>query len=440
MDVSVGESQPHHELQMWGGSDTGFLRNLLQTFPELQRFNEPVTETPDGYQRYSEQSPSIFVFGQQAVEFDRTVIGLMALRWVLEGDWKSFTASQKGEDALSLDAFEQIKTWTRSVLASPSLIEAMITYLVLADMGKVQSVSLDIQGRLSQDFVDHDISLRHALESDEMSNDLFPSFSRLQVKERSRIARSLAADFNIGQFIQGESGPASLRGLFVLDKEALDFYLVHAFYDIAGAAGHFEPAGSVIVNERFWQSFRRALAAIESLRQGASECDAYWGFLVEYAADLGLVGSSSSDRHRALARLAAIYRGDSHIAQHLSQAFDALPQMTQDVLIYELNVSGLGKELSLVPYYGPALMNNVVRAASTDDEYLIMTALKDSLEVLARIFQKGRAACKGREGPGVVTLFVLELAQIAKEPKMLNEVTFEFRPVGEHFVAFLTSE
>ncbi len=128
--------------------------------------------------------------------------------------------------------------------------------MVVNDLGKVKGVVKNIAEKSGIKDVDHDKLLFAGLSQ---HPEISPSFQKLSSRHKKLILNGLKTEFNIGQFIQGENVPASLEGLKGIDEESLKFYLLHALYDIAGAAGQSVQNGSVIMNEPTYENFRLAI-------------------------------------------------------------------------------------------------------------------------------------------------------------------------------------
>lgn len=408
------------------------VNELRKGYPELNWLTGSVDATPDGVPQPDKDSPSLRTFGKKHIEFDRTALGLHALSWALKGDRESFTAPQKS-GALSRESFDEMRDWTKQVLPDVKAVDAMVAYTVLNDLGKIKSVADEIKKKLNLQTVDHDVVLRRGLETIDDHPDIAPSFARQPKKYQDLTVRSLQADFNIGQFLQGENAPASLQGLKNLDREARDFYLVHALYDIAGATGHVNEKGSIIVNESFWKGFSAAIDSFDKIKSGAGETEVYRNFIASKAAQVGLPAETPKDF--AVARLAAMSRANSaEDGKQIQTVFDKLPKNAQAILERELNRNGIDDGLAMLPYYSPALLSNAKNALSKEGGAEgAMEGLRIGMMTLSRALHAGRIATKKREGNGVVTLMMSDLANLAKTPRELERVSFELNPVGKDF-------
>lgn len=273
-------------------------------------------------------SPSSQLFGKQHIEFDRTANGIAYLNWVLGGNYEQFTQPQGAPIKLSRESFDRLHDYTKRILKTPEDVDAMITYMVINDLGKIDAVVKHVESTLSIKDVDHDKVLLQALQK---HPEISPSFQRLSDHHKGLILRGLEAEFNIGQFMQGENVPASLAGLKGLDRDSLDFYLLHALSDIAGAAGHVKPVGSVILTEPTYRNFDAAIRAIEGFSEGQTLKAVYENFLADRGKVLGL--DTNNPIERALTRISLMLRASSSAeAREIRSVFTSLPSNVREIL------------------------------------------------------------------------------------------------------------
>ena len=158
---------------------------------------------------------------------------------------------------------------------------AMQAYLVINDLGKIVSFVEQIERELKLQSVDkaayrilsYDKILYEGLKKRPV---LSPTFLALSAEYQQIILEGLKTKFNMGQFIQSENLPANLLPIQGIDPKSLNFYMLHVFYDIAGAAGHNVSNGSIIITENYWKNFKLANNAINSLiRKNETALNAY---------------------------------------------------------------------------------------------------------------------------------------------------------------------
>lgn len=312
----------------------------------------------------------------------------------------------------------------------------MLAFTVLNDLGKIKSVIADVEqmaaalggGRQ----VDHDKILLDALMH---HPEIAPSFARLTPHYQKVIVDGLKPVFNMGQFLQAENVPASLSPLVGLDRDALDFYMIHVLFDIAGAAGHGKQNGSVIMTEPTYHGFRAGIEALGGLAEDKSVKQVYDGFLRVKADGLDLPMSSPTER--AVVRLACMMRLTSPAeGKSLADTYASLSANTRAILDKELNVAGIGDGFATLLYYAPAALANAKKAfADTKHPDPLRAATASVLPALARAFQAARIELKGRGGDGVFKLDINDLAKAAgSDPTRLAQLKFTVERVGDDAV------
>jgi len=389
-----------------------FIRNITLIYPEMAMLTGAVDATPES----SINTESSQTIGQKLfpkllkkdlIEFERTAVGILCLLWGLSGDYESFTACQK-RDKLSRSSFARLHEYTKKLLPDKESVEAMITYTVINDLGKIKSVVEKIKmekafnyGKIAISFdtalwsiieyayrntmakiedivntvkqavgesdVDHDKVLVNGLQI--CSGKIAPSFQRLEAEAKESILNGLRAEFNIAQFIQGECPARSLQGLSGTDANSLQFYLLHALYDIAGAAGHNVQNGSAVMTESTYNGFEYAIGSIEKLSSGLSFDEVYDDYLNKRATDLGLDISNPTDR--AVTRLCCMLRYYSQEkAELVKNVFARLHPNIQVILNHELNINGTNDGYATLLYYSPALLANLIAAFAKIETFI----------------------------------------------------------------------
>ena len=423
------------------------IKIVADNYPEMRWLTGDVHATPEGIVAATQgRSISEKLFGANHIEFNRTAVGIMTLLWVLNDDYESFTASQNPAVRLTRKSFEELRAYTEHILNNkPEALDAMITYMltfdaliaytVINDLGKIESVVEMVKKESGVEEVDHDKILAIALEH---HPEISTSFNRLADGYKRMILTGLKANFNFGQFIQGENVPASLSGLIGLDKEAFDFYMLHVIYDIAGAAGHVKEAGSLIVTEPTYQGFKQGIDALDKLNAGASMVTAYDDFLEAKGAGLGL--DVHTPVERAVIRLCAMLRiTDKEKARQVLEALDLLAPNERVILEKELNITGVDDGYATLLYYAPATLANLITALEkAGDPQPFAGALRMGLRAFARTFQLARIALKGRSGNGVFIVNISKLAEAAKMPQEFETAAIDLQTVGRDVDALVT--
>jgi hypothetical protein len=443
--------------RMFDVSNPSVLRQFMADYPELAMLAGNVAATPEGLiVPNGDQKLSELLYCEQKIELDRTLVGVLCLKWLLEKDYGSFTACQPEAVRLTPESFEELSFYTEEVINKPVMqqalttfliirnlakinaegLDSMVTYMGINDLTKISAVVEDIKNQWEVENVDHDKLLFWALQH---HPEISPSFLRLEPEYRKLILESLSAEFNVGQFIQGENVAASLSGLWRLTTDALNFYLLHAVCDVAGAAGHVNQKGSVVMTEPTWQGFKMAIHSLCKLTEGvASPLSAYDHYLGERAALVGFDLNNETDR--ALTRIACMLRSfDLESGKKIRSVFSTLPANIQSLLTQELNRNGVDNGWASLLYYSPAALANAQAAfKEQQDPEWFEKGLEVGLLAFGRAFHEGMVATKGRKGSGVYTLMVSDLAVQAKTPEKLQTSIFNSIAQGEDGVVQVT--
>lgn len=403
---------------------------LVENYPELAWLTGAVDATPEASINAEGKTLSERAFGARHIELDRTLVGILVLKWILNGDYEAFTACQK-TGKLSQGSFDELREYAQRILPNDEAVDAMIACMVINDLGKIKAIVARLQADTGVVEVDHDRVLLTALTQ---NPGISPSFNRLSEHFRSLILRGLEARWNGGQGIQAEDLDASWQGIATLDQDALDFYLLHLVCDVAGAAGQFVQNGSVVMAEDTWTGFKLIIKALDTLKSGGNVIDARSSYLDMRGELLGL--DAEDPEGRALTVIGCMLRKfDMESADQICRVFDQLEAGTQAILVREMNQNGIDN-LGTLLYYSPALLANAIKthtdpqkAGGTFEEALTM-----GLNTMARIYHQVFRACRKREDRGVVTVMVSAVADVAaRDPRELAHSEFVLVPRGENF-------
>lgn len=418
------------------------IQAVVTHYPEMAWLTGRINTTPE---QHSQAGPGKTI-GEilfnapknDLIEFNRTAVGILTLDWILKGDYEAFTACQKPKDKLSKESFDQLQKYTRKILPDEEAVDAMVTYIVINDLGKISSVVDNLEQKLGLQEVDHDKVLLAGLET---HPEISPSYQSLSSRYKELIKNGLRAKFSIAQFIQGENTPANLNGLSGLDQESLDFYLLHAVTDMAGAAGQFVQNGSAVMTEPTYQGFRSSIESLEGIAKGHSPVQVYDNYLESRAKKINL--DIQNPTQRAATRLSCMLRiSESEKAREVQDALTSLPENTRAILEKELNKTGVDDGYATLLYYSPALLLNIRTALEkTGDPNAAQKSLEIGLTTLARIYQEARITLKKRQGNGVFTVMVDKIAkQAGVDPVSLTNKRIQLASVGEDAAASLEEE
>ena len=143
-------------------TDREFINLIQNAYPEMNYLTSPAHASPEGQASAHESSPSKLLFGKQHIEYDRTIVGILALKWVLVDDYDHFVEGQPEHIKLKRESFNELRTLTLKVIKN-GMLNALVTSLVINDLGKIISFVKEVEGRTGMSEVDHDNILFTAL-------------------------------------------------------------------------------------------------------------------------------------------------------------------------------------------------------------------------------------------------------------------------------------
>jgi len=368
--------------------------------------------------------PSQKVFnGEKHDEFDRTVNAIMFLKWVKDNNLKAIIGNQPAGKQLTQESLDKLKKLMGETLKTDEDWDAMIVYMSIHDITKSQKIADHIRTTLNLTTKDHDKILLHALE--EMP-EMFPNFSRLPEMQKQKIIRGMKADFNIGQFNQGENFAKNLDGLNGLDKESLDFYLMHVVADIAGVLGHLNPNGAMLMNKSVYKGFDYGIEALKGLGKGKNSVEVYDDMLKLHAKDLDLNIDYPIDK--ATTKISLLLGvGNAADAKAVKSSLRSLPKNIRLQIMDELNSNGVDDSAILV-YYLPHFLKNLKAARGAESDGLL-----EGLGTLSSIYKKTRQIMGVTPvEKDVFTVHIKDLADFAKDnPQLLKSKEIRIVRVNE---------
>lgn len=345
-------------------------------------------------------SPSETLLGARTDEVDRTLVSILALRWLGNDQYDIFACAAHGAaERLSRESFD----WMRGFFldgvtdGDSQTLQALVTSVVINDLGKDPGLARAYRARTGVDIssLNHDAVLLRAVDAG-----LVPCLDRLGARHRAAVVQGmrLGADFNFGQLAQAENAPASLAVLrrAMRGGEPLTFRLrfMEQLLDIAGAAGHVDWACARKMTEPVLQAYRAAHEATLGVVDGSLTLrQAYDHVLVRRAAQLGRRGFRQLDvtrpSERALMRLLCMGGvADLATADVFDQGWGGLEEPAKGILVRALNLDGEPGEPAVQPTYMPGLITQAVAAAGEAGEEgkeAKKRVLQSCLRYLARV-------------------------------------------------------
>ena len=413
--------------------------SLSKNYAEMNWLAGDVNATPEIQPGGNGKTASEVMFGEKKIEFDRTYVGVKAIEWLLKDDYASFTECQD-KQKLSPESFKAMSDYAKSIIKDDQALDAMITFMVINDLGKIKKVVDQLAEQTGTHNVDHDKILLEALEKN--GDKVSPSYGRLTPEYQHIILDGLRSQFNAGQFMQAECPAAGAAGVGATSQRGMDFQLLHAVCDIAGVAGQTFQNGCKIMTQPTWDNFAMTIKALDSLKEGKTVPQAYDQYLAAKAKGWGM--KAETPEEKAITRLNCMLRTSTpEDARQLAEVFQSQPLNTRRILTSELNRNGVDDGQAILPYYSPALFSNIQNGLKAEEGASPETTRKGlaiGMETLGRAFQAARISIKDRPGNGVFTLFMggksepgqpLKLAEAATKPGQLAANDMQLKTVGD---------
>ncbi|KAE8353707.1 hypothetical protein BDV28DRAFT_132576 [Aspergillus coremiiformis] len=351
---------------------------------ELSHLRDASPTVESGASKPLQGSPSQRVFRRDFHEVNRTLTSMLAIKWVLAGDYATFTGGQK-DNKLEVGSFEKLQTFCRDRLPTPEEIYALIVAMAIDDIGKDKALAKDL-GMVEKN---HAEVLLEAVRREKV-----PALETVTEQNKKDIIQSLeiGSKLDISQMVQGETVP---RSLLVLNdgrrlEKAFNIKAMVTFLDVGGAAAHCNPRGCVVMTQPVFRHYMKAIELLDSYRQEESpdwtEC--YGKYLAYRHAILegaGLVSLSAETLEgRALLRLLCMGRVETKArADQFLSAFTSLVPDTKQKLVNGLSVMGIGDGKAILPYYAPGILSEMLRGVPEDR---IMEFLRVFMRFLVKVY------------------------------------------------------
>ncbi|EFQ99885.1 hypothetical protein MGYG_02897 [Nannizzia gypsea CBS 118893] len=338
-------------------------------------------------------TPSRLLFGEDFVEVNRTLVAMLALKWLWSNDYDSFTRHQNQTRKLQPESFERLHAILSGGLPHPHEIYALLVAIVVNDLGKNDTLEMSVTETTGQTYDNHDEVLLAAAKAQ-----LIPSINTLRSDMRSDLMLGLevGSSFNLAQLAQGENVPASLESIYTMRDRERAFFLkyMEVLLDIAGAAGHIDSRSAGAMAEPVFRSYLAVYDALVGAISGIFSLNqAYDHVLTCRARILKDTGfrtlSARKPDERALLRLMTMGRvADISLAAYFSEAFDNLPKHIRKDLVDGLGADGLNMKPAILPYYAPGLIAEALRNCTGSSEDTKRHAIGALMRFLARVYRE----------------------------------------------------
>lgn len=328
--------------------------------------------------------------------------------------YQLFYGKQNEGTRLTLESFKEICKYVNSVLKTEEDWKAMAIFLVINDLGKLVNFVKKVETSIGYESADHDKVLHTGLKA---HPEFSPSFASLSERHKKILLEALriSCDFNMGQYVQSENVPASLKPLVNVDKEALDYYMIHVLFDIAGAAGHKCSVGSLVVDEFYWKKFSWALETVGKLNRGSI------GPIEAYNTYLQKTGQYFQVSNYEVEKLCNLMRLTTpKEAEELRRAYFTLGENDKLILKTEFGATGDRNDSAILLYYAPLTLQNALGYyRKQNPENAITLTVHKIAPIFSKIYKTIRDKIgSGREG--VITVLIEDISTAAKTPEVLS--------------------
>ena len=336
--------------------------------------------------------PSRELFDQNYDEVNRTLVGILALRWIWNDEYHHFVRGQQEGLQLKPDCFQWLRRYFKKNLKTRDDLLALIISMVINDVGKDPNLGPDYLQRTGHPLPDqnHDSTLYEAAKVG-----MVPCLDFVSEQQKSDLllGLELGSELNAGQLAQAESVPISLEFLQLMKgrEHAFEMKFMEQILDVAGALGHRYPYGAKNLIQPVFEAFQtvhevsiKIISGELDLRQGYDEVLKKRGVLLENIGFRRL--SVSDDEQRALLRLLTMGRTvDRQQAELFQQAFQDLDKENKENLVIGLNIDGNVNEQAVLPYYMPSVISEVLETTKDLSEDAKRKALTSLMRYLARV-------------------------------------------------------
>lgn len=353
-------------------SDAAFIQEVGRVFPQeldrLKRATPSIEARAETSHQGSDPSPSTLLYGFDYPEVNRTIVSTLALKWILQDRYETFTSGQPEPVRLSRESFTELRIFFQRRLETGETDDLMVA-IVVADLGKDPATATKLIESLppSSYSADHNRLGNH---DQIIYQAAIAGLEPLITAQRTPYRRTdlisgleFGAGLNLPQFVQGECPAASLEGAFCLTNKprAFELKFMEVILDVAGAAGNIQPYTSLTFTQPVFESFMSAHKLILKLLNDRIPRVNCYNMMLAQRNDMlvragGRAMSTWLPDHRATLRMYCMARVyDQYQAQCFDDAMKMLNPEDTRPLIQGLNINGIDDGTAILPYYMPGL-------------------------------------------------------------------------------------
>lgn len=423
--------------------ESALLHQIKDAFPtELARLRSvaaaergsPIRLVIDQTER--RRSPSEQLFDQDYDEINRTLVGVLSLRWIHNGNYERFTTNQTPHLRLRRKSFDWLRDQFMKNLRTTQDLLLLVISMVINDLGKDPTLARDLYEKTKErNDSNHDSVLYAAAEAG-----MIPCLRMLTEEQKSDLllGLELGSELNAGQLAQAESVPINLEFLTAMKgrEHAFEMKFLEQILDVAGALGHLDWSGAKNLIEPVFEAFQTVHEVSVQIIAGEKSCrEGYDEVLRKRRNLLSGIGfrrlSVSDKEERALLRLLTMGRTvDIEQAELFSRAFTALDPIHKQWLITGLNIDGNPNETAVLPYYMPAILSEVLATTKNASEEDRQKALTSIMKYLAKVLDnssKSNNENSSGEGSSSTPGIVIE-HNMMKAREVISSSTFLSHP------------
>ena len=381
----------------WTLPQEDLLKLIRDEFPnELNRLKDAYSVRTTGIAKPTTPSISQILYNADYDEINRTLIGVLALRWIWLNQYDTFIGSHpKSPVTLKHESFDWMREIFTNGLKAPIDIYTLVLSMIINDLGKDHNLATDYAKLKNIDIskVNHDMILLHTVEAG-----MVPTLDMLPAQQRAQLVTGikLGAEFNFGQLAQGENAPASLSGLLDMagEERAFEMRFMEQILDLSGAAGHEDWTCARKMIEPIFQSYRNVFDAARAIISGEMDLRSAYNIIparkLKLLKDAGWEGDvdMSTDSGFALARLFCMGNTNSKAtADMYVEAFTkVLDEQSRNTIIQGFNVDGSVEEPAVQPTYSPAMLSKATANTPNGTKDEKVQAISTVLSYIALCF------------------------------------------------------